>query len=371
MAKFILIFLLIYGGIHAVFYRRLSISFPLKGWMAVGVTLFLILMVLSPMISRVLESRGNDPTARLIAHAGYVWMGFIFYAFLGSLCLYLMDAAFWIAGLVYSKMPVISHRVQMTGLLGLIAAVMMYGFYEANALKVERITISTAKLPSHVDSIRIVQISDIHLGIINRDRMVNRIMEMVEAEKPDMFVCTGDLVDGSLVNLMRLGDRMQAVDPSFGKFAITGNHEYYVGLDHSIEFIRHAGFTLLQQEIRTVQNAVNVVGVDDGGRYQKVDASKILRKIDNDLFTVYLVHRPDISPAVQGLYDLQLSGHTHKGQLFPFNYIVGLQFPLLNGFHEMMGNSKLYVSRGTGTWGPPMRVLSRPEITVFDIVGSP
>jgi hypothetical protein len=367
MSRFIITILLIYSLVHAVFFHRLRLAFSIRGWSMALVGVFFLLMILSPMISRILETRGHDFVARLAAFSGYTWMGFIFFAFLGSLCLYGLDAFSRGVQLLFPGFHLFSQKAMMTGMLGLIFILIGYGAYEAQDIQTERLEIPTTRLPAGVDSIRIVQITDIHLGIINRDAFLKKVMDRVREEKPDMLVCTGDLVDGSMTNLMHLSDLMGNLNPPYGKFAVTGNHEYYAGLEHALDFMKKAGFQVLRQEVRTVHNAIHVAGVDDGGRTIKVHSEETLRKVKDGLFTLYLVHRPDLSNASKGLYDLQLCGHTHNGQIFPFNYLVATQFPLLKGFHRLGDRSKLYINRGTGTWGPPIRFLSPPEMTVIEI----
>ncbi|MBW2220180.1 MAG: metallophosphoesterase [Deltaproteobacteria bacterium] len=368
MFKILFAYLLIYSGVHAVFFHRVRVLFPGKWWVTSLVVLFLILMILSPLFSRILELKGNDFLARSVAYAGYYWMGFIFLAFVGCLLLYLFDLISWGAGTITPvTLPTLSGKMPVSGLIGLVVVLMVYGHFEALNLKVERIVVTTDKLPPHTKPIRIVQISDVHLGIINRERCLERIMDKVKAESPDMLVCTGDLVDGSMQNLMHLSGLISRFQPPYGKYAVTGNHEYYAGLDHAIEFMERSGFEVLRQEVRIVKNLINIAGVDDGGRLRSVDATTPLSSIQNNLFTLYLKHRPDISQETVGLYDLQLAGHTHNGQIFPFNYLVLLEFPLLKGYHELEKNSKIYINRGAGTWGPPVRILSPPEITVIEL----
>ena len=367
MIRFLIAYLLIYGTVHAAFFHRLRLSFAFRGWVSAAIVIFLILMVLSPMFSRMLEARNHDPSARIVAHVGYYWMGFIFYAFLGSMCFYLIDLFSWAMSLFHITLPLVPKKAQMLGLMGLVVILMVYGYVEATRLRIERVELTTDKLPLHLQSFRIVQISDVHLGIINRGKFLNQVIRKIKALSPDLFVCTGDLVDGSMTNLMHLADALKKIDAPYGKFAVTGNHEYYAGLDHAIEFMQAADMEILRQEVKTIKNVINIAGVDDGGRFRKIDACKTLSGIDNGLFTLYLVHRPDISKAIRGLYDLQLCGHTHNGQMFPFTYLVGLEFPLQKGMHAFEEGSKLYISRGTGTWGPPLRILSPPEISVFEI----
>ena len=367
MIRFLIAYLVIYGSVHAVVFQRLRGSFHLNRWATLGVLCFIFLMLLSPLVSRLLETRQQDAAARVVAYVGYYWMGFLFYAFLGCVCLYIVDLLSWGCSFLNITLPMISKKAQFIGLTGLVVLLMAYGHFEAWHIKTEKFKIHTHKLPAHVSSLRIVQITDVHLGIITREKFLNRLTEKILSLSPDVLVCTGDLVDGSMVNLMHLAKVIQKINPTYGKFAITGNHEYYAGLDHAIDFMEASGFTILRQQVKTINEVINIAGIDDGGRNAKPDAVSTLSAIDNGLLTLYLVHRPDMSKRIMGLYDLQLCGHTHGGQMFPFNYLVSLAFPLIKGLHTLENGSILYVSRGTGTWGPPIRILAPPEISVFEI----
>jgi uncharacterized protein len=369
MWKFIVTYLLIYSGVHGVFYHRARVLLPEKGLAAPLMVVFLLLMILSPVLTHVLENKGQDFPARCFAYAGYVWMGFLFLAFTGCLVLYLLDFLSWSIR-TFSPLSFPVFKGVLPALLLLIGCAlgMGYGCFEAANLRVEHLVIKTNKLPSHVRSLRIVQISDVHLGVINRDTALNRIMETVEAQTPDILVCTGDLVDGSMHNLIHLADRIKNFTPPLGKFAITGNHEYYAGLDHAIEFMEKSGFDVLRHEVRTVAGAINIAGIDDGGRARIVDDGDTLDNIENGLFTLYLKHRPTVSEKTLGLFDLQLSGHTHNGQLWPFKFLVSLEFPMIKGLYQLEKGSRLYVGRGTGTWGPPARIFSPPEITLIELI---
>jgi uncharacterized protein len=364
-----LAYVLIYTGVHGLFFHRFRMLLPGKAWTTPLFLLFLAFMVISPLIARILEIKGYDAIARCTAFVAYVWMGFVFLAFMGSLSLYLLDVISWAVRASTSfAFPVFSGKLPAAALAALCLGLVVYGYFEAAQAVVERCVIQTDKLPPGVDSIRIVQISDVHLGIINRDKSLGRIMDAVKKLSPDLLVCTGDLVDGSMQNLMHLSEIIQAVQPPYGKYAVTGNHEYYAGLAHSLEFMKKAGFDVLRSQVRVVGNMINVAGVDDGGRFGKGAADHTLDQIQNNFFTLYLKHRPEIPENTLGKFDLQLSGHTHNGQIFPFNYLVRLEFSFIRGYYELQNGSTLYVSRGSGTWGPPIRLLSPPEITLIEIV---
>jgi uncharacterized protein len=172
---------------------------------------------------------------------------------------------------------------------------------------------------------------------------------------------------------MPLAPIFEQIKPKFGKFAITGNHEYYAGIEKSLQFTRAAGFDVLLDEAREVAG-INIVGIDDitGRRAGIVNensrSTKTMPVISNDKFILLLKHQPYVNEADK--FNLQLSGHTHGGQIFPFRLITGLFFKNNYGYYQLGQNRAIYVSRGAGTWGPPVRILAPPEITVIDLFGS-
>jgi predicted MPP superfamily phosphohydrolase len=254
---------------------------------------------------------------------------------------------------------------------GLAVALSAYAIVEASRIEVVRVRIVTDRLPASVPSLRIAQITDLHFGLVHRTGKAREVAEIVAREHPDLFVSTGDLVDGQLDGVEELTEILRGIPAPRGKFAVLGNHEYYAGIDRAIAFTRKSGFTLLRDESVTIDDAVRIVGVDDpaGARFGRTGGTfepALLGNRADGLFTVLLKHRPQLDPA-GGKFDLQLSGHTHHGQIFPFRLLTRLVFPLLAGDHPVPGGGILHVSRGTGTWGPPMRFLAPPEITVVDI----
>ncbi|NIO03267.1 MAG: metallophosphoesterase, partial [Proteobacteria bacterium] len=219
----------------------------------------------------------------------------------------------------------------------------------------------------------IVQISDVHLGLIVRHERLKRILTRFERAEPDLLVSTGDLVDGQIDSLKGLVEPLKAIKPKYGKFAITGNHEFYAGLDHALDFTEKAGFQILRGEASTIANMINIAGVDDAtgeyfGLVKGVSEKELLSQLPRDKFTLFLKHRPISDGHAQGLFDLQLSGHTHRGQIFPFTLITRIFFSYDAGLVQLPNNSYLYTSRGSGTWGPPIRFLSPPEVTIIKLV---
>ena len=204
-------------------------------------------------------------------------------------------------------------------------------------------------------------------------RETERVVALVRQLAPDMLVCTGDLLDASADHLTPLAAGFANLHPPLGKYAVLGNHEYYAGLSESLAFLRAAGFRVLRGEIAKPSPNVQIAGVDDAVR-DATDAptppaqeDAVLPEEEHRPFTVLLKHRPTTRPAAEGRFDLQLSGHTHGGQIFPFHVFVRCLYPRYRGLHALRRGSSLYVSCGTGTWGPPMRLFARREITLFVI----
>jgi len=166
---------------------------------------------------------------------------------------------------------------------------------------------------------------------------------------------------------------LKEIDPKYGKFAVTGNHEFYAGLDEVLDFTAKSGFKVLRGERLTISGLINIIGVDDPaekiyGDSKDISEKEMLSVFPKDKFTLLLKHQPAVDTKLLGLFDLQLSGHTHKGQIFPFTLITRLRYPFNSGYFNLSNNTHLYVSRGAGTWGPPVRFLAPPEITVIELV---
>jgi predicted MPP superfamily phosphohydrolase len=378
MRLFLLSFFLIYGLMHGYAFLKAKSALHFGSLTGILIGLFMLFMILAPLCIRVLEQRGYEDTAEALSWGAYLWLGFLF---LFIVCAFIFDvwrilgiAAAWLTTKDFSAfMPGAKVVFFVPLVLSLTASA--YGYFEALHIQTERIVIETDKLPTGMERFRICQISDVHLGLIVRDERLASMLDLVKRENPDLFVSTGDLVDGQIDRISLLAGPLRDIRPAYGKFAVTGNHEFFAGLDRALAFTRDAGFDVLRGEAREIGGFLLVAGVDDpsgrgfglrGGENGEVE---LLASLPRDRFILFLKHRPTVEETARGLFDLQLSGHTHRGQIFPFNWVVRLYFPMGSGLHDL-GNSRLYVSRGSGTWGPPVRFLSPPEVTVIDLVRS-
>jgi hypothetical protein len=376
MSLFLLTFFLIYGGVHLYLFAKIRGAFHPGAAANVILIIILVLMILAPFIVRLCERYGYDTLACIMSYTGYIWMGVVFLFFVSSL---LLD----IYHLLIRAGALISHRDFSHLVLSPLCAFLLpliissginaYGYFEAKDIRTEKITIASPKIPEAEGRIRIVQISDVHIGIIVRGERLKHIVEEVKKAEPDILVSTGDLVDGQIDSLTEHLMFLRDVHPRYGKFAITGNHEFYAGLDEAIDFTRSAGFVVLREEGINVAGMINIAGVDDPtvdayGLAKEISETKLLLGLSHRYFTVLLKHRPVIERDSVGYFDLQLSGHTHNGQIFPFNFVTRRFYPLNSGYLNLPNDAHLYVSRGAGTWGPPIRFLSPPEITVIDLI---
>ncbi|MBI4697720.1 MAG: metallophosphoesterase [Nitrospirae bacterium] len=373
---FIATFFLIYGGLHLYAFLKARSAFAFGAQFSLFLILFMLLMTLAPFIVNLSEKYGLHSFARFMSYTGYLWMGALFLFFSYSLLIDLYRLLVYAAKFVFKND--LSYLTPTAGFCFFVPLILslstsLYGYFEAGNIRTEKITIMTALLPKDISSLKIVQISDVHIGLIVREERLNKILNKVKEADPDIMVSTGDLVDGQINSLSGLSGLFREINPGYGKYAITGNHEFYAGIDQSMEFINNSGFKVLRGEGLTVAGLINIAGVDDpaGGNYgssKKISEKELLSSLPRDKFTLLLKHRPAVDKDSPGLFDLQLSGHTHRGQVFPFSLITMLYYPVASGFARLSDNAALYVSRGSGTWGPPMPVLSPPEITVIEIV---
>lgn len=259
-------------------------------------------------------------------------------------------------------------------IMGVAASMTAYGIYEARRRPaLVTVDVPIRNLHPDLEGFRIVQLTDIHAGLTIRKGFVEAIAEMTQELNGDIIAFTGDLVDGSVHELRDDVSPMTFLKAPYGKFFVTGNHEYYSGAEPWVEEADRLGFTVLNNEHRVVQKGggrILLAGVTDftGGQFVPSHASNPEKAVENAPASdakILLAHQPkSLYRALPLGFDLQISGHTHGGQFFPWNLLATVGQPYISGFHRHE-NTWVYVSRGTGYWGPPVRLASRSEITVL------
>ncbi|NKB67187.1 MAG: metallophosphoesterase [Candidatus Latescibacteria bacterium] len=246
----------------------------------------------------------------------------------------------------------------------------LYGLYAARTPRVTRIDIPLDDLPADLEGFRIVQLTDLHVGPTIKRPFVQKVVDQVQTLAPDLIVFTGDLADGSVEHLSPHVAPLAGLKAPFGRFFASGNHEYYSGVEAWLEQARHLGFLpLINQHHLITKGAARLLlaGVTDFNAAEikpehASDPKAALRQAPDSHLRILLAHQPrSIKAAAQAGFDLQLSGHTHGGQFVPWKYFIRLQQPYVAGLHRF-ADAWIYVSRGTGYWGPPLRLGAPAEI---------
>lgn len=358
------IFMLVIGGAHYYFLRRLVFDTALPSpWSELAMAAVATLgasMIAHPVVDRVFGPRAAAP----IGWPSYIWMAACFYLLLG---LWASDAVMALLGLGGVEVA----RARAVGLTGIIGLALLVGFVSAlRPPAVRRIEVRIPNWPEALDGFRIVQMSDIHIGSLIRRRFAERIVARCNALDPDLLAITGDLVDGSVHHLQEDVAPFGNLRARHGVFFVTGNHDHYSGASGWVRRVTELGMRPLRNERVTIGNgegAFELAGVDDissrrvDGRGYDMRAA--MAAWDGARPVVLLSHDPrSFEHARKHGVHLQLSGHTHGGQMWPFSWFVRMQTRYVAGRYQV-GDSQLYVSRGTGYWGPPIRLLAPAEIT--------
>jgi len=360
----IVVFLIIVLGVwtllHAYVFLRVG-SIPLvaehlsgRAWLAI----FAVMWLTYPL-GRLLDRRGLEPLSLPFEFVGAAWMGFLFLAFLFVL---LADVLTGFGFLFRQAAPIARGLAAASAvLLGVVALVQ--GLRPPVVTEVE---VFLAGLPAERDRTVLVEVSDLHLGSLLGERWLARRIAQVNSLRPDLVAVVGDLVDGNAARVERLVPRLRELSAPLGVWAVTGNHEYYAGLERCVKVFADAGFHVLRDRAEEAAPGLVVAGIDDltarqqfGEKGEPVEAALARRPPGA---TVYLSHTPWLAEKASAHgAGLMLSGHTHAGQIWPFGTFVALRYPYLGGVYDI-GAMKLVVCRGTGTWGPPLRLWRRSEI---------
>ena len=374
---FLLVVLTVVTGIHGYLWLRLvrDTTASRRGRRAgtAGIVLLALLIVAGLVGGRLL----SPAVARPLAWVGYLGLALMFYLLVALAVLEL--PRFAVRRGSRSADP--SRRLLLARVLAATAGVAAvgtvgYGVTQARRPRLKPITIRLERLDPAFDGYRIALLTDIHLGpILGRDFLAD-VVARVNQQRVDLVAVSGDLVDGDVETLGAAARPLAALRSRDGTFFVTGNHEYFSAVEGWLPYLASLGVRVLRNErveIRRGTAAFDLAGVDDftaaasGVPGHGANLGRALAGRDPNRAVVLLAHQPRVVSQAAALdVDLQLSGHTHGGQLAPFNLLVRLQQPVVAGLARVR-RTWLYVSRGVGFWGPPVRVGAPPEITVITL----
>ena len=386
-ATFLTISLLVLGGMHWFLWARLVRDPALaEPWRRILAFAFLLLTCSLPV--GVLALRfAPRPLDRLVPIAAFTWLGLAFLLFVAVLALDLARLVAEGGALLADWMRAapappddpgrrifVARALAGTAVAATAGASALAFRSATGPAEVTEVPVRLERLPPALSGLTIAQITDLHVGPTIGERQVRRIVEQVNALHPDVVAVTGDLVDGSVRELGAAVAPLGRLAARHGVFFVTGNHEYYSGVGAWLAEVRRLGMRVLRNERVSLGDAgasFDLAGVDDWSSHgfgdgHGLDLERALERRDPGRSLVLLAHQPrGVGAAVSAGVELQISGHTHGGQIVPFNLLVRAMYPYVKGLyrHEEGGRSgQIFVSRGTGYWGPPMRLGVPPEI---------
>ena len=371
---FISIVLAVYGSAHYYVYKRFLSAFPEITQTALAILrIVLVVLVITFPLASILGRVSHNFVIKSLYWVSAIWIGLFFYIFLLTALMHGLGTILKLAGFLPNLESALGFNPARMG--AFIVAILSISISIAGISSAYKkpdttiVEIPIKNLPDHLNNFRIVQLSDIHLGIIVDESRLEKMIDIANSLNPDIVVITGDLMDAEALNAKCVTNPLKKLKTKYGAFAITGNHEFYAGVDEIVKRVQEAGVKFLRNESVKVTDGLIIYGIDDPDRrsvgLKPVKFEDVIDPEAKANVAILLYHRPEKLEEAQALgIDLILSGHTHKGQLWPFTLIAKLAFSHQAG-HFIYKDTHQYVTRGAGTWGPPMRVLAPPEIPVI------
>lgn len=330
------------------------------------------------IVAKFIEARHSSIITDVLNIIGGFWLAFMLYGFIFFILTDVTVMALKISGTVSTEGLADVRKWGFIITVSLSFLLIAGGFINAIMPVVKEYNITLNKQAGGLKSLRVAAVSDIHLGSIIRERSIKKLSSMLTDIKPDVVFLLGDIVDGEIGPVLR-GDLLQhftCPKCNDGMYAIAGNHEYIGGGSRTIPYIESKGIRVLKDEVITIEGGIQVAGrIDkDAGRFygkNRKSLDELLSQADRTKPLILLDHQPfNLDETVKAGVDLQLSGHTHNGQMWPLNYITRLIYELSYGYLKK-GNTHFIVSSGYGLWGPRVRSGSHSEVLLINITFSP
>lgn len=372
------LFIYLVFGVISLIYGGINYYIGLHGWQNIfsyipymsGKVYWLVfwMISLSYLIGRIGERFLPAFLNHFLSIIGSYWLGFMFYSFLILLLLDLLRLFFKF----FHLNPIRLLRSPVPGFIIFlfILGIIFYGAWNARHPVVHHYSLNIAKHAGNLTQLHIVMVSDIHLGTIMDDGRLSQMVKMVNDQHPDIILFAGDMIDENVERVIEqeMEGNLSNLKAKYGVYAILGNHEYIGGhVSEAIKYLQESGVTVLRDSAITIDHSINLIGRDDMsglhfGKSKRAELENLMSSLNPSLPTIVLDHQPShLEEPIEGGIDLQLSGHTHQGQMFPIQLITKRIFQDDFGLWQR-GNFHIIVSSGFGTWGPPLRIGNKPEI---------
>jgi uncharacterized protein len=373
--SFILFFttvLIIYGLLNTYIFTRGLQAIPAGSAFRVWFIIGFWFLVITFVAGRILDRTGSSGLSTVLTWIGSFWLGAMLYFFLIVIFIDLarvLNHFLHIFPLVFYNDWQKTKQIVLISATILVALLITGGYINTLVPRIKTLSLDIDKKVTGPRDLHIVMASDIHLGAIIGKNRAAYLVNKINGLDPDIIILDGDIVDEDLAPVIRqnLGESLKALKAKLGVWAITGNHEYIGGVGPAVKYLVEHNIRLIRDSSVLVDNRFWLVGREDRDRprftgQQRKPIEELMKDVDRSYPVIMLDHQPfNLANAVAQGVDLQLSGHTHHGQLFPLNLITNAIYEISYGYRKI-GQTHFYVSCGFGTWGPPMRIGMRPEI---------
>lgn len=368
---FFSIVLLIYGSLNYYVYIHGLQALPAGSPYRTPYKWIFLIVSLAYIIGRVLERIWLSPVSDVFTWIGSFWLAAILYLFIIAILIDLVRLAHLVIpypGFI-TKDYAAAKLLLLAGIIGVVVIIVIAGHINALSPRIKHLDLTVHKNAGTLQKLNIVMISDIHMGTIIGPRRLSAIVTKVNALSPDLILIVGDAVDEDLAPVIRhnLGANLENLKAPLGVYSITGNHEYIGGAEAAVAYLLKHRIKVLRDSIVLVNESFYLAGREDRDKERfsgkkRMTVEALLKGLDHNRPIILLDHQPfNLGDAEKAGVDLQLSGHTHHGQLWPANYIANAIYEVSWGY-LLKGNTHFYVSSGIGSWGPPVRTGNRPEI---------
>jgi len=351
-------------------------ALPQNAWLRTIYFLSFFILTFSFVIGRILERIWHNKFIYFITKLGSFWLAALLYFFI--ICLFI-DIVGLLLNLLFPALTIQFKGfdfILLVSSIFLVGLLLVAGYINAIHPRIKKLNLVFDKEVENSTSFKIVAVSDIHLGSIIGEKRISKMVGMINSLKPDLVCIAGDLLDedpGSVIQ-QDLGSCLDKIDSKFGVYAVTGNHEYIGGIKKALPFFENHGIKVLRDDYVLVDEKIYVVGREDrdSRRFSGIkrkSIKEIMKGVDKSKPIILMDHQPfHLQETNNSGIDLQISGHTHHGQIWPLQLITKRIFEKSWGYVKKNG-VHYYVSSGFGTWGPPVRIGNRPEIVEINIKG--